>query len=232
MDYPDSTERRHAARAGSAEDAERLLADPAWTVREAAAERLTGVARDSTAFAKLVAMTLADPVPLARAACARALADSARTADYADAARHNFERQRVRAADALGWLGDATSKKLLAQLATDPHAKVRRAALLALARKPPSQLGGTQELAARKSRERDPAVRLAAERLMRRILDEEPQKSAAGAESHRHSPLAVGSLLVSRPAARTSFPRDRLLQNARGRNCTAIADMMCRSLTR
>ena len=174
MDRPRSAaERRYAVRTGRLIDAEQSLTDPCWTVREAAAERLQGSPRDTTAFETLFALTLADPVPHVRDASARAIADTATTADYREGIHHQFERQRIRAADALGRITEPQSIPALVALVADAHVKVRRAALLALARKPASQLVSLQELIARKLRENEPAVRRAAEALARHLSVED-----------------------------------------------------------
>ncbi len=119
------------------------LADPVWCVREVAA---AGVGRfpddDGSIFAALVALTLRDPSPhvrLAAAASAGPRIDPTR--DYGEAITHRFERQRIRAALALGHVAPergAEAVQLLARCVADSHPKVRLAGLRALARLEPA----------------------------------------------------------------------------------------------
>ncbi len=150
------------------------LADPIWSVREAAviaSGKLTDA--DGTVHARRVELTLRDPAPLVRRAAATtagARIDPAR--DYSVAISHRFERQRVRAADALGFTSPERASEAVALLATtasDPHPKVRAAALRALAQLDPTAVRPLLPLAVRKCAEAEPRVAAAARALRERL---------------------------------------------------------------
>jgi HEAT repeat protein len=147
------------------------LADSAWGVREAAAVALAHIP-DAAVCRRLVTLTLHDPGPLVRRAAAAALGpriDPAR--DYAGAAAHRFERQRIRAADALGFAPHADAVALLTGMVTDPHPKVRAAALRALTRHDPAAVRPLLPLVVRKCAEAEPRVAAAARALRERLED-------------------------------------------------------------
>lgn len=136
------------------------MADPAWVVREAAA---IAASRLPELHANLISLTLNDPIALVRTAAARGASsriDPER--DFATAARHPFERQRMRALIAVGYTPSAHASAALRILATglaDSHPKVRRAALLGLAAMPPDVAVELLPEVIRRGFETEPAVR-------------------------------------------------------------------------
>lgn len=165
MDMPDhasaDVRRRAVLAAGNSRDDILLaLADPAWVVREAAAIAAGGLAE---LHANLVTLALTDPVALVRTAAARSagpLIDPER--DFAGAARHAFERQRVRAMIAVGHTSSThvrAALRILAAGLADAHPKVRRAALVGLAVVPPDSAVELLPDVIRRACEAEPAVR-------------------------------------------------------------------------
>jgi HEAT repeat protein len=151
------------------------LSDPVWGVREAAVVTLGRFADPNGALlARLVELTLRDPCPLVRRAAATtagARIDPER--DYSEAIRHPFERQRIRAACALGFTSReraAQAVGLLASGAGDPHPKVRTAALRALARLDPTAVLPLLPVVVRRRVEAEPGVADAARILWERLL--------------------------------------------------------------
>lgn len=143
------------------------LADAVWGVREAAAIALARFVDDAT-HARLVELTLHDSSPLVRRAAALGLGERIEPArDYGAAVGHRFERQRMRAADALGFAADAVA--LLTKMVTDTHPKVRAAALRALARLDPAAVRPLLPLVVRKCDEAEPRVAGAARALRARL---------------------------------------------------------------
>lgn len=146
------------------------LTDPVWCVREVAA---AGAGRfpdaDGTVLATLVALTLRDPSPHVRRAAATAAGPRVRPErDYGEAARHRFERQRVRAADALGYVSAERATEaveLLARCVADAHPKVRLAGLRALARLDPDAVRPLLPLLRRKCGEANANIAAACARL-------------------------------------------------------------------
>ncbi len=113
------------------------LGDLVWCVREIAVINLARfLPHDEVAWKKLLELTRHDPSPYVRLAAGRALgAHTEPERDYGDAIRHRFERQRVRAATALGCVIGSRTREAVALLAVslaDSHPKVRLAALRAL----------------------------------------------------------------------------------------------------
>lgn len=151
------------------------LRDPVWCVREAAASAAVHLAHlDPEVQAQLAEMTLQDSSPHVR--LASAVSASARIEperDYGPAVRHRFERQRVRAAFALGFAQPERAQgavKLLALAATDHHPKVRLTALRALARIEPGALLPVMGSVVRKCAEADPGIAAAAREVWARVL--------------------------------------------------------------
>lgn len=149
------------------------LADAVWSVREAATGAYARF-RDGESHARLVALTLSDPSPLVRRAAAAAVGLQIQpTRDYGTAVGHRFERQRIRAADALGFVGSAAGTApavaLLTDMVTDPHPKVRAAALRALARLDIVAVRPLLPLIERKCTEAEPRVAGAARELRARL---------------------------------------------------------------
>jgi HEAT repeat protein len=139
------------------------LTDPVWCVREAAAIAIGRVPDpDGDVLAHLLALTLGDPSPLVRVAAATAVAPRVvPERDYGGAVHHRFERQRARAATALGHItGEHTQEaaRLLAVCIVDSHPKVRLAGLVALARLDPRALLPLVPLIVRKCAESDPRI--------------------------------------------------------------------------
>lgn len=144
------------------------LADAVWGVREAAAVAL---APDDAVHARLVALTLSDASPLVRRAAAAGIGGRIDPrGDYAGAIGHRFERQRIRACDALGFAArTADAVELLAPVVADSHPKVRGAALRALARLDPATVLPLLPLIERKCNEAEPRVAAAARELRERL---------------------------------------------------------------
>lgn len=149
------------------------LADAAWGVREAATGAFARF-RDSESHTRLIVLTLSDPSPLVRRAAAVAVGLQIQpTRDYAASVAHRFERQRMRAADALGFVasvaGTASAVALLTNMVTDPHPKVRAAALRALGRLDVAAVRPLLPLIERKCTEAEPRVADAARALRARL---------------------------------------------------------------
>lgn len=145
------------------------LADAVWGVREAATVALARF--PEATHMRLVEVTLHDSSSLVRRAAAAGIGgqiDPAR--DYADAIGHRFERQRIRATDALGFAARvADAVALLTPALTDPHPKVRAAVLRALARFDPTAVRPLLPLVVRKCAEAEPRVAAAARALRTRL---------------------------------------------------------------
>lgn len=151
------------------------LADPAWSVREAAATALGRFSDpDGSVHTVLVGLVLHDPAPLVRRAAALAAGPRIDPQqDFAAAIGHRFERQRARAAFALGFASverAAGAVELLATAAADPHPKVRTAALRSLARFDPSATLRLLPLVARRCAEAEPDVATAARELWKHLV--------------------------------------------------------------
>lgn len=151
------------------------LADPVWSVREAAVLAVGHLSDpDHAILGSLVGLTLRDPSPLVRRAAATTAGPRVEpNRDYATAIGHPFERQRIRAASALGFTAReraAEAVALLAGAAADHHPKVRAAALRALALLEPSATLGLLPLAVRRCGEAETAVVAAARELWERLL--------------------------------------------------------------
>jgi HEAT repeat protein len=151
------------------------LADPVWSVREAVVVALGHFPDpDRTILGSLVELTLRDSSPLVRRAAAVTAGPRFEPPrDYATAIRHPFERQRVRAASALGFTAHERTTdavELLAGAATDPHPKVRAAALRALAHLEPSAALALLPTVVRRCAEAEPGVTEAARALWERLL--------------------------------------------------------------
>lgn len=146
------------------------LADAVWGVREAACLALARFP-DGAVHARLVALTLSDPSPLVRRAAA--IGAGARiepSRDYAGAIGHRFERQRIRACDALGFATrSADAVAVLAPVVTDSHPKARAAALRALARLDPAAVRPLLPQIVRRCAEAEPRVAAAARELRQRL---------------------------------------------------------------
>ncbi|MDY3558515.1 hypothetical protein R5W23_005633 [Gemmata sp. JC673] len=157
------------------------LRDPVWCVREAAAlaaGRFAG--SDWAVLAALVAMTLHDPSPHVRLAAAGTAGPHVRPErDYGGAVAHRFERQRARAARALGYVAPEFAEgavRLLARTTADSHPKVRLASLRALARIEPAAVLPLVPVVVRRCAETDPRVAAAAREVWLRV------SAAPGAE--------------------------------------------------
>jgi hypothetical protein len=150
------------------------LADPAWTVREAAAPTAGRLPDpDGAIFRMLLGMSLADPHVRETAAAAIGPRIEPER-DYGAAIRHRFERQRVRAALALGHVAPeraAGAVGLLAAAVAESHAKVRWAALRGLTRLPAASVLRLLPLVVRKCFEADVAVATEARVLCKRLGD-------------------------------------------------------------
>lgn len=146
------------------------LADAVWGVREAAAVALARFPDDAIRM-RLVELTLQDSSPLVRRAAAIGLgARIEPSRDYAAAIGHRFERQRIRACDALGFAtSSADAVALLAPVVTDSHPKVRAAALRALARLDLVAVRPLLPQIVRRCAEAEPRVAAAAHELQRRL---------------------------------------------------------------
>jgi HEAT repeat protein len=190
------------------------LADPVWCVREAAAVAVGGFADpDGVILSELVRLTLTDSSPLVRRAAAAAAGPRIEPErDYGTAARHRFERQRIRAATALGHVPEerkAEAARLLAGCLTDHHPKVRFAALEALERLEPTALLPLVATVVRKCAESDVRIAAAARRVWLRVL------TAPRAEPVR--PLAPFPGTDDAPGAQAALdalPPDHPLQRA------------------
>jgi hypothetical protein len=152
------------------------LADPVWCVREAAAQAVGRLASPEPVLVeRLIALTLTDPSPLVRLAAATAAGpgiDPQR--HYGTAITHRFERQRARAATALGRVaarraGEAA--ELLARSTRDSNSKVRLASLLALAHLDPTALLALVPLIVRRCAESDHRIARAARTAWNRALE-------------------------------------------------------------
>jgi hypothetical protein len=195
------------------------LADPVWGVREVAA---TAVGRlpDATGdlHRALVRLTLEDPSPLVRFAAAVAVGSRVRPErDYGEAARHRFERQRIRGAAALGHVtGEHTGEavQVLAGLLADSHPKVRCTALEALARLEPAALVPVAPSIVRRCGESEPKVTGAALAAWERLLAAPgaavllPLQPYPGTVDARGLRFALGALAPGHPlrAALTELP--------------------------
>ena len=151
------------------------LRDPVWCVREAAATAAGALPDpDGAVLAALVACSLHDPSPHVRLAAAAAAGPRIDPApDYGDAIGHRFERQRIRAALALGHVTPeraAEAVALLAPAVADSHARVRLAALRALARLDPDAVLPVVGLVVRKCAEAEPDIADAAIAAWTRVL--------------------------------------------------------------
>jgi hypothetical protein len=151
------------------------LADPVWGVREAAVVACGSLPDpEGDGHARLVGLTLHDPCPLVRRAAAAAAGPRIDPeGDYGPPIRHRFERQRIRAADALGFVVGARAAgavELLAGAAADPHPKVRAAALRALAQLDPGAVLVLLPAVVRRCAEAEPAVAGAACGLWQRLV--------------------------------------------------------------
>lgn len=148
------------------------LGDLVWCVREAAAGA-AGQLADPEVQAQLVGMTLRDASPHVRLAAAVSASPRIEPErDYGAAVRHRFERQRVRAAFALGFAHERAREavELLAPATTDHHPKVRLTALRALARLDPVAVLPVVALVVRKCAEADPDIAFAALAVWTRLL--------------------------------------------------------------
>jgi HEAT repeat protein len=144
-----------------------LLDDPEWMVREAVVNALAVQAGRPDIASRLLAITLADPKPHVREAAAKAVGPHVNPAvDFGPSLRHRFERQRERAAVALGFAvtrwEDAV--RLLLTAVTDGHRKVRAAVVTALGRLPKTDAARVALTA--KAAENEPRVRDAARRAL------------------------------------------------------------------
>lgn len=151
-----------------------VLADAVWGVREAAVIALARFT-DESVHVRLVERTLHDSSPLVRRAAASGIGERIEPArDYGAAVRHRFERRRIRAADALGFAArTADAVALLTSTVTDPHPKVRAAALRALGRLDTAAVRPLLALVVRKCAEAEPRVAEAA-RVLRARLEAAP----------------------------------------------------------
>ncbi|QJX00414.1 hypothetical protein FTUN_8044 [Frigoriglobus tundricola] len=143
------------------------LNDPVWCVRESASISLRHFSdTDGTHFRLLVGLSLSDPSPHVRRAAAATAGPSVRPErDYGNAVRHRFERQRVRAATALGHVSAARATEavgLLALCASDSHPKVRLAGLRSLSRLEPAAVLSVLPIVLRKCVEANSDIALAA----------------------------------------------------------------------
>lgn len=151
------------------------LSDPAWVVREAAATA-AGLLDDEVYSSRqlLLELTLKDPRPQVRAAAAQAVAEQMEPEhDYGEAIRHPFERQRIRAADALGHTPRelaASAVRLLAIVLAESHVRVRRAALRGLSLLPAEAALPLLPLLVQKCFECDPTIAAGARRLCQQLL--------------------------------------------------------------
>lgn len=143
------------------------LADPAWVVREAAVLAAGQFADPEGAIYRiLVALSLTDPKPQLRRVAAEVAGPHIEPErDYGVAIRHRFERQRMRAALALGHSPPERADEavpLLRGAIGDSHAKVRLAALQGVSLLPRAAQRSLLPVVARKCFEADDAVRFAA----------------------------------------------------------------------
>ena len=151
------------------------LADPVWCVREAAAAGVRHFAdADGSVHTLLVALTLRDSSPHVRLAAAITAGPRIQPArDYENAVRHHFERQRIRAALALGHSCPeraAEAVSLLSLCVADSHPKVRLSALHSLARIEPVAVLPVLSVVVCKCAEADDAIATAALAVWTRIL--------------------------------------------------------------
>ena len=144
-----------------------LLDDPEWMVREATVNALAPLADQPDIKSRLLAITLTDSKPHVREAAAKAIGPHVDPeADYGVSLRHRFERQRERAAVALGFAvtrwEDAV--RLLLTAVHDGHRKVRAAVVTALGRLPKTD--AVRAALSVKATENEPRVRDAARRAL------------------------------------------------------------------
>jgi hypothetical protein len=150
------------------------LEDPEWVVREAAAEVLREIATEPRVLAKLVQVTLNDSKPHVREAAAQSLGQHLQPlALYDAAARHPFERQRLRAATAVSYSANAVeAEEVLLRLAHDSHWRVRLAAVKGLARLP--RTPAIQAMLEARANENESRVKRAAVEVISRPLSASP----------------------------------------------------------
>lgn len=151
------------------------LRDPVWCVREAAVIAAGPLPDpDGAVLAALVACSLQDSSPHARAAAAASAGPRVQPArEYGAAIGHRFERQRARAALALGFVAPERAPEavaLLAAAANDSHAKVRLAALRTLARLDPRAVVSAAGIVVRKCAEAEPDIADAARAAWEQLL--------------------------------------------------------------
>jgi len=144
-----------------------LLNDPEWMVREAVVNALATVADQADIKLRLLTITLTDPKPHVREAAAKAIGPHVDPeADYGTSLRHQFERQRERAAVALGFAVTRWEEavRLLLTAVHDGHRKVREAVVTALGRLPKTD--AVRAALTAKAAENEPRVRDAARRAL------------------------------------------------------------------
>ncbi|VTR98814.1 pbs lyase : HEAT repeat protein OS=Nodularia spumigena CCY9414 GN=N9414_06844 PE=4 SV=1: HEAT_2 [Gemmata massiliana] len=153
------------------------LNDSVWCVREAAASVVAQLPdADGSIYAPLFALTLRDPSPHVRRAAAAAIGPRIRPEhDYGRAVRHVFERQRIRAAAALGHIASECTGEavpLLALCLADAHPKVRLTGLRALTQWEPGAVLPLLPTIVRKCAEADTNIASAARDVCLRVLND------------------------------------------------------------
>jgi HEAT repeat protein len=191
------------------------LSDPAWSVREVAA-MVAGQFSDPDGelLRTLIAMSLADPKPHVRRAAAKAAGPQIEPErDYGNAIRHQFERQRMRAALAVAHAPQERTAEVLQLLRValaDSHAKVRRAALQGLLLMPRVVVRSLLPVVARKCAEAESGVAMAA----RRVWDEVLHPRYGGEPLGPLQPFAGGADATGLQAMIGQLPADHLLRHA------------------
>jgi HEAT repeat protein len=191
------------------------LADPVWCVREAAALAAGRLSDPDGAFlGALVGLALHDPSPFVRVAAAEAVGPRVvPRRDYGAAATHRFERQRVRAAAALGRVrreSEGESVELLVSCVGDSHPKVRLEALRSLARLNPDALLPATAVVVRKCAEADAKIAAAARSAWERLLAApaahplRPLRTFPGTDDVPGVRLMLGRLEPDRPLRRAA----------------------------